>query len=133
MEGSGLDAELLSMVEAAISGLAPAARAACDLDYICDALVSLGCLRLTDLELFIRGDILIAQAALAPTPIIFLLTLKQLALAALAPSALGSNGSTSAAVSPGLAAGAAAFHTPTGQPGQSRMQTVVRRTRSKRD
>ena len=110
MSRASLDAELVSMVEDAITGLAPAVRAACDLDYIFDALMSLGCLRLTDLELFIRGDILIAQAALAPTPIIFLLTLKQLALAALAPSAAAATAGT-ASPAPGAAA---AFQTPMG-------------------
>lgn len=110
MSRASIDAELLSMVEAAISQLAPAVRAACDLEYICDALVSLGCLRLTDLELFIRGDILIAQAALAPTPIIFLLTLKRLALEALAPPAAAATAGT-ASPAPGAAA---AFQTPMG-------------------
>ena len=85
MQSSALDAELLALVKAAIAQLAPAAQAACELEHICDALESLGCLRLIDLDLFIHGDILIA--ALAPTPIAFLLTLKRLALAALAGSA----------------------------------------------
>ena len=85
MQSSEPDAELLALVKAAITQLAPAAQAACDLEYICDALTSLGCMRLIDLELFINGDILIA--ALAPTPIAFLLTLKRLALAALVGSA----------------------------------------------
>ena len=87
MQSSALDAELLALVKAAISQLAPAAQVACNLEYICDALASLGCMRLLDLELFINGDILIVQAALAPTPIAFVLTLKRLALAASAPSA----------------------------------------------
>ena len=98
------------MVEAAISALAPAVRAACDMDYICDALVSLGCLRLSDLELFIRGDILIPQAALAPTPIVFVLTLKRLALEALAPPAAAATAEM-ASPAPGAAA---AFQTPMG-------------------
>ena len=87
MQSSALDAELLALVKAAIAQLAPAAQAACELEHICDALESLGCLRLIDLDLFIHGDILIVQAALAPTPIAFVLTLKRLALAASAPSA----------------------------------------------
>ena len=110
MQSSEPDAELLALVKAAIAELAPAAQAACDLEYICDALTSLGCMRLIDLELFINVDILIAQAALAPTPIAFLLTLKRLALAALAGSA-ASTTPGSASPAPGASP---SFTTPMG-------------------
>ena len=115
MEDSALRDDLVALVEESIGLLDPAAQAACELHYICAALQSLGCIRIQDLQLLLGGDLLIVQAALAPTPILFLFMLKQRALALAQQSA--SAAATGAAASP--AAGATpAFQTPAGATGE---------------
>jgi hypothetical protein len=104
MEDSALDADLVALVQASIAGLAPAVQALCQVGYICEALQSLGCLRVCDLQLLLGGDLLIIQAALAPTPILFLFTLKKLALAS-APSAPSPGAATAATPTPTSGAG----------------------------
>jgi len=75
MEASALDAELVALVEKSIAQLAPTVQQLCGKDDICMALQSLGCIRVSDLQLLLSGDLLIIQAALAPTPIMFLMML----------------------------------------------------------
>ena len=87
MEETSLDAELVALVNMSISQLAPAAQQMCGLPHICEGFKRLGCMRVSDLQLLLGGDLLVIQAALAPTPIMFLMKLKQLALAS-APSSL---------------------------------------------
>ena len=81
MEDSALEADLVATLEEAISELAPFVQGMCVLPQICAGLQSYGCIRLRDLRLMLSGDLLVLQAAIAPTPIIFLMTLKELVLA----------------------------------------------------
>ena len=119
MEDSALDDELVAMVEESIAALAPSVQQSCDQHYICEALQSLGCIRVSDLQLLVSGDILIMQAVLAPTPIMFVMTLKKLALAS-ASSVPSAGSATAAAASPAPGSGYA-FHTPTGTAGSAPM------------
>jgi hypothetical protein len=113
MENSALQADLVALVEESISQLHEAAQSMCSLHRICEALQSLGCIRVSDLQLLLSGDILILQAALAPTPVLFLLVLKQLALGvAQSPGA-----ATGATASPAQGA-SPAFQTPAGTAGE---------------
>ena len=109
MEASALDAELVALVEKSIAQLAPTVQQLCGKDDICMALQSLGCIRVSDLQLLLSGDLLIIQAALAPTPIMFLMMLKRLALA----SAAASPGSAAAATASPAPGQSLAFQTPT--------------------
>ena len=63
MEDSALDAELIALVEKSIAQLAPTVQQLCGKDDICMALQSLGCIRVSDLQLLLSGDLLIIQAA----------------------------------------------------------------------
>ena len=106
MENPALDAELVALVEMSIAQLAPRVQPMCNMHDICEALISLGCIRVSDLQLLLSGDLLIIQAVLAPTPIMFLMTLQKLSLAAVA--------SLASAASTGSAAAAAASPAPGG-------------------
>ena len=106
MENPALDAELVALVEMSIAQLAPRVQPMCNMLHICEALISLGCIRVSDLQLLLSGDLLIIQAVLAPTPIMFLMTLQKLSLAAVA--------SLASAASTGSAAAAAASPAPGG-------------------
>jgi hypothetical protein len=115
MENSALDAELVTLVEESIAQLAPRVQLLCGMHDICEALQSLGCTRVSDLQLLLSGDLLIVQAVLAPTPIMFLMMLKKLALASAA-----STGSAAAAAASPAPGGSPAFQTPTNTEGQCR-------------
>jgi hypothetical protein len=108
MEDSALDAELVTLVEDSVAQLAPPVQQMCGMHDICEALQSLGCTRVSDLQLLLSGDLLIVQAALAPTPIMFLMMLKRLALA----SAASPSSAAAAAASPAPRQ-SPAFQTPT--------------------
>jgi hypothetical protein len=122
MEDSALDADLVALVQQSIDGLAPSAQSMCELGHICEALQSLGCIRVSDLQLLLSGDILIVQAALAPTPIMFLMTLKKRAFA----SAASADSAAAAAASPAPGA-SPAFQTPVNTIGQRRCLNRARR------
>ena len=109
MDDPALDAELIALVEEAITHLAPGVQPLCCVQAIEDALRSLGCLRVMDLHILLSGDVLILQAALAPTPIMFLMMLKQLALQASPSTGLAAAAADAAAASPGTA-GSSASH-----------------------
>ena len=98
-----------NMVEEAITHLAPGVQPLCSVQAIEDALRSLGCLRVMDLHILLSGDVLILQAALAPTPIMFLMMLKQLALQASPSTGFAAAAADAAAASPGTA-GSSASH-----------------------
>jgi hypothetical protein len=112
MQDSALDAELVALVVESVTMLAPNAQQMCEMQHICAGLQSLGCFRVSDLLLLLGGDLLILQAALAPTPIMFLMKLKHLALAS-APSV-----AASASPAPGAPGAGPTFQTPTGTAGE---------------
>ena len=68
----------------------------------------------------LSGDLLVLQAAIAPTPIIFLMTLKELVLA----SAQQTPSAAASAASPALGAGPA-FHTPMASVMQSALAAAL--------
>jgi hypothetical protein len=109
MDDPALDAELIALVEQSVTHLAPGVQPMCNFQVICDALRSLGCLRVMDLHILLSGDILILQAALAPTPIMFLMMLKQLALQASPSTGFAAAAADAAAASPEKA-GSSASH-----------------------
>jgi hypothetical protein len=123
MEDSALDADLVALVQQSIDGLAPSAQSMCELGHICEALQSLGCIRVSDLQLLLSGDILIVQAALAPTPIMFLMTLKKRAFASAASA------DSPASPAPGASP---AFQTPVNTIGQRRCLNRARRHKIQR-
>ena len=78
-ESAPLDETLVALIEQALSDVHPNARARCDVDTIHRAFRTLGCFSVADLQLFLASDLLILQASLAPTPLTFLMQLKQCA------------------------------------------------------
>ena len=78
-ESTPLDEPLVALIEQALSNVHPNARARCDVDTIHRAFRTLGCFSVADLQLFLASDLLILQASLAPTPLTFLMQLKQCA------------------------------------------------------
>ena len=58
MEDSALDANLVTLVQQSIDGLAPSVQSVCQLDHICEGLQSLGCICVSDLQLLLSGDVL---------------------------------------------------------------------------
>ena len=129
MDDPALDAELIALVEEAITHLAPGVQPLCCVQAIEDALRSLGCLRVMDLHILLSGDVLILQAALAPTPIMFLLMLKQLALAASPSKGVAAAAADAAAASP-KTAGTSASHSRKRTPTTDEVDGHERRGRS---
>jgi hypothetical protein len=106
-ESAPLDESLVALIEQALSNVHPNARGYCDVDTIHQAFRTLGCFSVADIQLFLASDLLIMQAQLAPTPLTFLMQLKQCAAAA-QPQPSPSHASSSTPSS-------AAFRTPTNE------------------
>ncbi len=77
MDDPALDAELIALVEEAITHLAPGVQPLCFVQAIEDAPRSLGSLRVMDLHILLSGAVIILLPAPALTPIWFLMVLKQ--------------------------------------------------------